>query len=434
MELSFLPCSYYISNLNLTGKNNYRLVVTHYFYVMISRLKSLGPGLLYAGAAIGVSHLVQSTKAGAEYGYALLGVIVLAHLFKYPFFALGPRYANAAGESLVAGFGKLGKWAVWLVLALTLSTMFTVQSAVTIVTAGLVQNMGVPLGTSSLSFTLLMCCFLILQVGNFSIFDHLMKGIMLMLAISTLLAVVFSFGVQTEISTSSQRVFRVSNGDDLEFLLAFVGWMPAPLDIAIWHSIWSLSKGNTKTSNEFDFKVGFYGTALLGICFLILGANTMYGSGILLSPSAKGFAAQLLEVFTNSLGGWAYWVVTVAAFTTMLSTTLTCFDAMPRVMCHIGKELSFHQNLQSLLLWRALLFLGTVIILFYFTHSMKQMVNFATIVSFLTAPVLAWLSYRLVIARTDLLLWSKGEKYLSLIGIVILSVLSVLFAKSYLYH
>lgn len=79
-------------------------------------------------------------------------------------------------------------------------------------------------------------------------------------------------------------------------------------------------------------------------------------------------------------------------------------------------------------------FLGTVIILFYFTHNMKQMVNFATIVSFLTAPVLAWLSYRLVIARTDLLLWSKGEKYLSLIGIVILSVLSVLFAKSYLYH
>lgn len=102
-----------------------------------------------------------------------------------------------------------------------------------------------------------MCCFLILQVGNFSIFDHLMKGIMLLLAISTLLAVVFSFGVQAEISTSSQRVFRVSNGDDLEFLLAFVGWMPAPLDIAIWHSIWSLSKGNTKTSNEFDFKVGF---------------------------------------------------------------------------------------------------------------------------------------------------------------------------------
>ena len=29
-------------------------------------LKSIGPGLLFAGAAIGVSHLVQSTRAGAD--------------------------------------------------------------------------------------------------------------------------------------------------------------------------------------------------------------------------------------------------------------------------------------------------------------------------------------------------------------------------------
>jgi hypothetical protein len=34
-----------------------------------SFLQSLGPGLLFAGAAIGVSHLVQSTKAGAEFGF-----------------------------------------------------------------------------------------------------------------------------------------------------------------------------------------------------------------------------------------------------------------------------------------------------------------------------------------------------------------------------
>ena len=35
-------------------------------------LQTLGPGLLFAGAAIGVSHLVQSTKAGADFGFGLL--------------------------------------------------------------------------------------------------------------------------------------------------------------------------------------------------------------------------------------------------------------------------------------------------------------------------------------------------------------------------
>ena len=34
--------------------------------------KTLGPGILFASTAIGVSHLVQSTRAGADYGFSLL--------------------------------------------------------------------------------------------------------------------------------------------------------------------------------------------------------------------------------------------------------------------------------------------------------------------------------------------------------------------------
>jgi len=69
-----------------------------------SFLNSLGPGLLFAGAAIGVSHLVQSTKAGAEFGFGLLWALLLVHLFKYPFFQFGPRYAAATGETLLDGY------------------------------------------------------------------------------------------------------------------------------------------------------------------------------------------------------------------------------------------------------------------------------------------------------------------------------------------
>ena len=34
--------------------------------------KAIGPGLIWAGAAIGVSHLVQSTRAGADYGFQFI--------------------------------------------------------------------------------------------------------------------------------------------------------------------------------------------------------------------------------------------------------------------------------------------------------------------------------------------------------------------------
>ena len=55
---------------------------------MIKFLQKLGPGLLFAGAAIGVSHLVQSTKAGANFGFGLLWALILINIVKYPFFNL----------------------------------------------------------------------------------------------------------------------------------------------------------------------------------------------------------------------------------------------------------------------------------------------------------------------------------------------------------
>ena len=67
---------------------------------MIKVIQKLGPGLLFAGAAIGVSHLVQSTRAGADFGFGLLWALLLSNLFKYPFFLFGPKYSLATGESI----------------------------------------------------------------------------------------------------------------------------------------------------------------------------------------------------------------------------------------------------------------------------------------------------------------------------------------------
>ena len=104
---------------------------------MIESLKKLGPGLLFAGAAIGVSHLVQSTRAGADFGWGLLWALVLSNLFKYPFFQFGARYALATHKSLLDGYAQLGKTYLWVFFFLSLATMFTIQTAVTIVTASL---------------------------------------------------------------------------------------------------------------------------------------------------------------------------------------------------------------------------------------------------------------------------------------------------------
>ena len=78
--------------------------------------KTLGPGLLFASTAIGVSHLVQSTRAGANYGFVLVGFIIAANILKFPFFEFGSRYANATGTSIIDGYKKIGGWMLWLYL------------------------------------------------------------------------------------------------------------------------------------------------------------------------------------------------------------------------------------------------------------------------------------------------------------------------------
>jgi amino acid permease len=85
--------------------------------------------------------------------------------------------------------------------------------------------------------------------------------------------------------------------------------------------------------------------------------------------------------------------------------------------------------LKSSLLWQIILYLGTMLILTYAVNSMSQMVNFATIMSFITAPALALLSYQLV-KQSPYELWSKGEKRLAVGGIVFL----ILFSIIYLLH
>ncbi len=69
----------------------------------------LGPGVLMATAAIGGSHLVASTQAGAKYGWQLALLVFLVNLLKYPFFRAGVSYTISAGETLQTGYLRLGK-------------------------------------------------------------------------------------------------------------------------------------------------------------------------------------------------------------------------------------------------------------------------------------------------------------------------------------
>lgn len=143
---------------------------------------AFGPGLLWAAAAIGVSHLVQSTRAGADAGFALAGVILLALVLKYPFFEYSPRYAAATGESLVEGYARIGRWALWLYVGITLSTAVIIQGAVVLFTSFLVKvTFDLPWTLPWVAALVVLVCAGILRVGRFRGLDLATKVILALL-------------------------------------------------------------------------------------------------------------------------------------------------------------------------------------------------------------------------------------------------------------
>ena len=396
---------------------------------MKNKLSKLGPGLLFAGAAIGVSHLVQSTRAGADFGWGFIWALILVNLFKYPFFQYGPRFTVATNTSLLDGYYKLGKGYLRAYFVLNIATMFTIQTAVTIVTAGLAsQIFGVSDNLVYWSVTITLICTLILWVGKYATLDRIVKWVILTLTITTIIAV----GLASIKNTSPLSLVQVFPAEtNLLFLIAFMGWMPAPMDISIWHSLWTIEKnkelGSEVTMKEslFDFNVGYWVTLILGACFMGLGVFVMFGTGTEFSSQGGVFASQLINLYTSTLGTGVYLLIAIAALTTMFSTTITTLDASPRAMSKTIELLYPKRKRNDYKLWLLILAGGTISIFVFLLSEMGLLIRIATVLSFITAPFYAFLNFKLV--RSD----QMPEKDKPGKGLQILSVLGLLFLTSF---
>ena len=386
-------------------------------------LKALGPGFLFAAVSVGVSHLVQSTRAGAGFGFSLMWVIIVAMIIKYPLVEFGQRYAAATGHSLLEGYRRQGKWSLVLYLVVTIGAMFTVLAAVTAVTAGLAIQLfkwnpaieGVtafPVNITIWSLILIGFGVVILAVGRYPLLDKVIKVIMVILAISTIAAFI---SVLPRLS-GMQLFGPVDWGSvaSITFVVGLVGWMPTGLDVSVWQSFWALARkketGHAPTLKEtlFDFNLGYIGTGFLAIMFCTLGAAVMFREGAQIPDTASAFAANIIELYTSTLGPWSFWIIAIAAFTTMYSTTLTVLDGFPRALQLVARRFIKPEdpaevekrsgNSWDYWAWIAALSLGAMLIIIFFLKKLTGLIDVATIISFITGPFLGILTYRAMTA------------------------------------
>ncbi|OEF23154.1 NRAMP family divalent metal transporter [Vibrio rumoiensis] len=399
----------------------------------VSLLRSLGPGIMMASAAVGGSHLVSSTQAGATYGWQLAILILLVNLFKYPFFRAGVQYTVGTGQSLVEGYRKMGIGYLWLFNVLNFISAFVNIAALLLFSSSLMGYfLPISLPMPVIAGGILFVCLAILVAGHFHALSTLSKIIMAVLVVTTVIAVMIaaSNGAVAPADYVSPSPWTMAA---FGFLVIMMGWMPAPIEISCFNSLWLKSQSKeqkvTARSALFDFNVGYIGTAILAIVFLSLGALVLNGSGEALQTSGIGFSHQLVSMYTSSIGEWSRYLIAVIAFFCIFGSTITCIDGYSRVLTESTLLLSNKtsdsdpKTAKKLLSgWMVVVSLLSFSVILFFTSSLMSMMHFAMILAFMTTPIFAVLNY-LLVTRTQLpesLRYSRKMKWLAYVGFVYL--------------
>lgn len=399
--------------------------------------KAFGPGILMASAAIGGSHLVASTQAGALYGWQLAIFIVLANLFKYPFFRFATDYTYDTGKSLVEGYAHKNKGYLYLFFAMSFIAGIINTGAVAMLCAVILGTMlpaSWALSIPALSVITIIICWLFLIAGRYKLLDGITKWIVISLTVTTILAVVIAMGKPSVVAPDfiPASPFNLAT---LGFIVALMGWMPAPIEISTITSLWTMEKRRenpnlTHNQGLLDFNVGYWTSAVLALVFLALGVFVQYGSGQEIQLAGGKYIGQLIGMYTQTIGEWSKFLVAFIAFMCMFGTTITVIDGYARLNAESVRLLQkadyFGKN--ALRAWLTFFSIAGLILILYFGSALTSMLKFAMIMAFVSAPVFAWLNFALVREQEDLPKWLRS---LSWSGLAFLTGFAVLFLLNF---
>ncbi len=394
-----------------------------------------GPGILMATAAIGGSHLISSTQAGALYGWQLAIMIILANVFKYPFFRFATDYVYDTGESLIAGYAKRSKAYLWIYFILSILSAVISTGAVTLLAAvilGFMLPASVGLSSIALAVIIVAVCWFFLIAGHYKLLDGVTKWIMIALVSATVLAVMIAAGKPTVMVADFVPV-SPWNLATLGFIVALMGWMPAPLEFAAITSMWTSAKrkadNTTHRQGLLDFNVGFLVSAILALFFLALGVFVQYGSGQEIQTAGVAYIDQLINMYTATIGEWSRLLVAFVAFMCMFGTTITCADGYGRANAECWRLLKGEDeiNKKQIAFWTTYAIGGGLLIISFFAGQLGAMLKFAMISAFISAPIFGWLNYSLVKNHKKL---SAGMNAYSIAGLVFLGGFTLLFLAS----
>lgn len=333
------------------------------------RFITLGPGIIWAASAVGVSELVFATRAGALYGMALLWAPLISLFIKYFLTEIVGAYTIATGENVVTAFSrvevKVGKlrllprgWILWLLWVLFIFSIAGMAGCALAVGAALYALVpALPFAIWSL--LALVVVGIILLWGSYGALTQVSRVLVAVMVFFVFYAIAQTLPSASEIL--SGLVPRVPAGSQPE-LIPMLGWTGAGAVGTVWFSMWAQAsnrgmagkKGKPAAAdvprikewiqiNRMDLIISTVITAILTTGFLIAGAVILRPLGT--APEGDALGIVLSQIAGQHWGRTGEVIFLLGVLGTLFSTLLANIDGICRVA---ASAVGFYQGKKEL--------------------------------------------------------------------------------------
>ncbi|MGI9951820.1 Nramp family divalent metal transporter [Moorellaceae bacterium AZ2] len=372
-------------------------------------VRMLGPGIIWAGMAIGGGELTLNPRVGAVFGIITLWMPVLAIFLKWFMTVEIGRWSIYTGTSIREGFELLPgprKWLNWIILLIGLY-LGAVHIGGLVAMIGIVAHNLLPFLAPYVWSIIIMVSFVLLSwSGKYSILERAMMVAVAMLTITTFLVFIkiwpglefimqgFTFKIPTVTPEWAVTNFKISSNPLVEILpaMAFAG---AGAINSLWYSDWILAKGFGVSAK---YQLGSSNTTVLSELknlseqelhrlkgwFRVMLHDSWWGANLLtivvtaifvvnavvilhplkLAPSGVNFILTLSKTFTEALGSWAKTLYLIGAFAVLYTTMATLYDGYARLIDNsiriVLPNWTFYNEIHSLWRYRIWFLYGTL--------------------------------------------------------------------------
>ncbi|TCW40492.1 Mn2+/Fe2+ NRAMP family transporter [Laceyella sacchari] len=284
------------------------------------KLPLLGPGLIAAATGVGAGDLIAALVAGTNYGVAFIWAILLGSLLKYTLNEGVGRYHLVTGQTLLQGWRTLGRWTLVYFGAYLMIWGFIYGAAGPTSTALAATAMFPQLSLNTWAIVHSLLAFVLIFLGRYQLFERVMTALTGLMFVTVVGSAVLIFPDWTKIFSG-----LIPNAPDGSFIfvLGLIGGVGGSITMASY-GYWIKEKRWSSPAwlsvMRLDSGLAYALTAIFTLSLLIVGAEFLYGSGIVIQDE-KGLIT-LARMLGDKFGTPVRWLFLLgfwsASFTSVL--------------------------------------------------------------------------------------------------------------------